>query len=108
MLKGIWASPMSSRGTKITHQWVSCNIIVHVDPQGVPVDYLRQPGRILPEGLAVSQIYTDYLVRLHGAAMESIKAKRGEAFITNLLLEQKVQYILTVPNAWLAGRYRRG
>jgi hypothetical protein len=96
------------RGTKITYQWVSCNIIVHVDPQGVPLDYLRQPGRILPEGLAVSQIYSDYLIRLHGAAMESIKAKRGEAFIAKLLLEQKVQYILTAPSAWLAGRYRRG
>jgi hypothetical protein len=80
---------------------------VHVDPRGVPVDYLQHPTRSLPEGITISQIYKDFMVRLHGAAMESIKAKQGDAFISNLLLEQKVQYILTVPNAWLAGEHLR-
>lgn len=81
----------------VLHQYGS---IVHIDPQGVAKEHFAHPSRQLPPGVSVWQVYTDYLQRLHTAAVERFKSRRGTTLFDNLATQDRIQYILTVPAAW--------
>lgn len=75
-------------------------ITVHVDPAGVPAEHLQGPGRQLPPGVTVWQVYSDYLQRLHAAAVGRIRTRRGADLFDRLSAAGKVQYIVTIPAGW--------
>ena len=64
-----------------------------------------QPGYQLPPGVSVYRVYTDYLQRLHTAAVMRFKTRRGTDLFNRLSLEDRIQYILTIPAAWQSKQY---
>ncbi|ORX37832.1 hypothetical protein BD324DRAFT_680710 [Kockovaella imperatae] len=83
---------------------------LHVDPASGPT--LRNgPEYQLPPRVSVYQVYTDYMTRLHSAAIARLKSRRGADLFDRLSAEGRVQYILTIPAAWqkpsIVGELRR-
>lgn len=58
------------------------------------------PTRRLPPGVSAFQVYTDYLQRLHVAAVARFQSRRGADLFNRLTSQDRVQYILTIPAAW--------
>ena len=46
------------------------------------------------------QIYSDYLTKLHKAAISRFKSRRGADLLDRLATQDRIQYILTIPAAW--------
>lgn len=73
---------------------------MHISPGTVPPQHLSGSSKAIPHGLTPFDVFGDYLTRLHAAALDRIRAKRGESFVTQLVAKDRVTYILTIPVAW--------
>ena len=81
----------------VIHRW---QLVVHIDPAGVPEEHFAGSDRRLPPGINAWQVYTDYLQKLHTAAVARLKSRRGVDLFDRLSARDRVQYILTIPAAW--------
>jgi hypothetical protein len=73
---------------------------VHIDPSTIPIEHMSGPTRQLPPGVSAFQVYTDYLQKLHAAAVTRFQTRRGADLFKRLTTQDRVQYILTIPAAW--------
>ncbi|RSH82154.1 hypothetical protein EHS25_006087 [Saitozyma podzolica] len=73
---------------------------LHIDPATIPQEHMTGPTRQLPPGVSAFQVYTDYLQRLHVAAVARFQTRRGTDLFSRLTSQDRVQYILTIPAAW--------
>jgi len=74
--------------------------LVHIDPDGIPDQHMAGVAHTLPFGVTAWQVYTNYLAKLHGAAIARLQSRRGVDLFTRLRAQDRVQYILTIPAAW--------
>ncbi|GFZ48315.1 hypothetical protein JCM24511_06063 [Saitozyma sp. JCM 24511] len=84
---------------------------LHIDPSTIPIEHMSGPTRQLPPGVSAFQVYTDYMQKLHAAAVTRFQTRRGADLFKRLTTQDRVQYILTIPAAWqkpaIVGELRR-